>query len=135
MVAVSEDARVIGLLAIADTVRPGARDVIALLRRSGITTIMLTGDDERSARVIATQIGIDEYHAALLPTDKVDLFKALREKHGSVAMVGDGINDAPAMAVANVGIAMGAAGSDVAVEPGDVVLMSDDLSKIASCAS
>ena len=131
MVAVSEDERVIGLLAIADTVRPGAQDVIALLRRSGITTIMLTGDNERSARAIAAQLGIDEYHAALLPTDKVDLLKALREKYGSVAMVGDGINDAPAMAVANVGIAMGAAGSDVAVEAGDVVLMSDDLSKIA----
>jgi Cd2+/Zn2+-exporting ATPase len=131
VVAVSEDAQVIGLLAIADTVRPGAQDVIALLRRSGIMTIMLTGDNERSARAIAAQLGIDEYHAALLPTDKVDLLKALRDKHGSVAMVGDGINDAPAMAVANVGIAMGAAGSDVAVEAGDVVLMSDDLSKIA----
>ena len=131
VVAVSEDAQVIGLLGIADTVRPGAQEVIALLRRSGITTIMLTGDNERSARAIAAQIGIDEYHAALLPTDKVDLLRALRDKHGSVAMVGDGINDAPAMAVANVGIAMGAAGSDVAVEAGDVVLMSDDLSKIA----
>jgi Cd2+/Zn2+-exporting ATPase len=131
VVAVSEDAQVIGLLAIADTVRPGAQDVIALLRRSGIMTIMLTGDNERSARAIAARLGIDEYHAALLPTDKVDLLKALRDKHGSVAMVGDGINDAPAMAVANVGIAMGAAGSDVAVEAGDVVLMSDDLSKIA----
>jgi Cd2+/Zn2+-exporting ATPase len=131
VVAVSEDAQVIGLLGIADTVRPGAQDVIALLRRSGITTIMLTGDNERSAHAIAAQLGIDEYHAALLPTDKVDLLKALRDRHGSVAMVGDGINDAPAMAVANVGIAMGAAGSDVAVEAGDVVLMSDDLSKIA----
>jgi len=131
VVAVSEDAQVIGLLGIADTVRPGAQEVIALLRRSGITTIMLTGDNERSARAIAAQLGIDEFHAALLPTDKVDLLRALRDKHGSVAMVGDGINDAPAMAVANVGIAMGAAGSDVAVEAGDVVLMSDDLSKIA----
>ena len=131
VVAVSEDEQVIGLLAIADTVRPGAEEVIALLKDSGITTIMLTGDNERSARAIAGQLGIDEHHAALLPTDKVDLLKALREKHGSVAMVGDGINDAPAMAVANVGIAMGAAGSDVAVEAGDVVLMSDDLSKIA----
>ena len=131
VVVVSEDAQVIGLLGIADTVRPGAQEVIALLRRSRITTIMLTGDNERSARAIAAQLGIDEFHAALLPTDKVDLLKALRDKHGSVAMVGDGINDAPAMAVANVGIAMGAAGSDVAVEAGDVVLMSDDLSKIA----
>jgi len=131
VVAVSEGGRLAGLLAIADTVRPGAADVIARLRQSGITTIMLTGDNERSARAIAAKLGIDEHHAALLPTDKVELVKALREKYGSVAMVGDGINDAPAMAVANVGIAMGAAGSDVAVEAGDVVLMSDDLSKIA----
>jgi Cd2+/Zn2+-exporting ATPase len=130
VVAVSEGGRLIGLLGIADTVRPGVNDVIGTLRQSGITTIMLTGDNERSARAIAAQLGIDEYHAALLPTDKVDLLKALREKYGSVAMVGDGINDAPAMAVSNVGIAMGAAGSDVAVEAGDVVLMSDDLSKI-----
>jgi len=130
VVAVSEGGRLIGLLGIADTVRPGVNDVIGTLRQSGITTIMLTGDNERSARAIAAQLGLDEYHAALLPTDKVDLLKALREKYGSVAMVGDGINDAPAMAVSNVGIAMGAAGSDVAVEAGDVVLMSDDLSKI-----
>ncbi len=130
VVAVSDDGRLIGLLGIADTVRPGVKDVIGRLRQSGITTIMLTGDNERSARAIAAQLGIDEYHAALLPTDKVDLLKVLREKYGSVAMVGDGINDAPAMAVSNVGIAMGAAGSDVAVEAGDVVLMSDDLSKI-----
>jgi len=130
VVAVSEGGRLIGLLGIADTVRPGVNDVIGTLRQSGIKTIMLTGDNERSARAIAAQLGIDEYHAALLPTDKVDLLKALREKYGSVAMVGDGINDASAMAVSNVGIAMGAAGSDVAVEAGDVVLMSDDLSKI-----
>src|SRR5450759_2984686 len=130
VVAVSEGGRLIGLLGIADTVRPGVNDVIGTLRQSGITTIMLTGDNERSARAITAQLGIDEYHAALLTTDKVDLLKALREKYGSVAMVGDGINDAPAMAVSNVGIAMGAAGSDVAVEAGDVVLMSDDLSKI-----
>jgi Cd2+/Zn2+-exporting ATPase len=130
VVAVSDDGRLIGLLGIADTVRPGVKDVIGRLRQSGITTIMLTGDNERSARAIAAQLGIDEYHAALLPTDKVDLLKVLREKYGSVAMVGDGINDAPAMAASNVGIAMGAAGSDVAVEAGDVVLMSDDLSKI-----
>jgi len=131
VVTVSEDGRLIGLLAIADTVRTGVKDVIERLRRTGIRTVMLTGDNERSARAIAHQLGIDEYFGGLLPTDKVDVLKDLREKHGSVAMVGDGINDAPAMAVSNVGIAMGAAGSDVAVEAGDVVLMSDDLSKIA----
>ncbi|HEY5386647.1 MAG TPA: cation-translocating P-type ATPase, partial [Thermoleophilia bacterium] len=130
VVVVSEDGRLIGLLGIADTVRPGARDVIERLRRAGIRTVMLTGDNERSARAIADQLGIDEHFAGLLPTDKVDVLKELRQKHGSVAMVGDGINDAPAMAVSNVGIAMGAAGSDVAVEAGDVVLMSDDLLKI-----
>ena len=131
VVVVSENNRVIGLLGIADTVRPGVKDVIDRLKRTGIRTVMLTGDNERSARAIAHQLGIDEYYGGLLPTDKVDVLKDLREEHGSVAMVGDGINDAPAMAVANVGIAMGAAGSDVAVEAGDVVLMSDDLAKIA----
>jgi Cd2+/Zn2+-exporting ATPase len=130
VVLVSENNQVIGLLGIADTVRPGAKDVIERLRRTGIRTVMLTGDNERSARAIASQLGIDEYFGGLLPTDKVDVLKDLREKYGSVAMVGDGINDAPAMAVSNVGIAMGAAGSDVAVEAGDVVLMSDDLAKI-----
>jgi len=130
VVAVSADGRLIGLLGIADTVRPGAKDAIERLRRTGIRTVMLTGDNERAARAIAGQLRIDEYFAGLLPTDKVDVLKDLRKKHGSVAMVGDGINDAPAMAVSNVGIAMGAAGSDVAVEAGDVVLMSDDLSKI-----
>ena len=82
VVAVSDDGRLIGLLGIADTVRPGVKDVIGRLRQSGITTIMLTGDNERSARAIAAQLGLDEYHAALLPTDKVDLLKALREKYG-----------------------------------------------------
>lgn len=131
VVAVSRDGRLVGLLGIADTVRPGVGDVVARLKESGVTTIMLTGDNERSACAIAAELGIDEYHAALLPTDKVGLVRTLREKYGSVAMVGDGINDAPAMAASNVGIAMGAAGSDIAVEAGDVVLMSDDLSKIA----
>jgi len=130
VVVMSENGRLIGLLGIADTVRPGVKDVIRRLAQSGTRTVMLTGDNERSARAIAGQLGIDEYYAGLLPTDKVGVLKDLRQKHGSVAMVGDGINDAPAMAVSNVGIAMGAAGSDIAVEAGDIVLMSDDLSKI-----
>ena len=92
---------------------------------------MLTGDNERSAQAIAHRVGVDEYRAQLLPTDKVDVVRQLREQYGAVAMVGDGINDAPAMAVADVGIAMGAAGTDIAIEAGDVVLMSDDLGKIA----
>ena len=92
---------------------------------------MLTGDNERSAQAIARRVGVDEDPARLLPTDKVDVVRKLREQYGPVAMVGDGINDAPAMAVADVGIAMGAAGTDIAIEAGDIVLMSDDLGKIA----
>ncbi len=131
VVLVSRMARLIGLFAIADRVRPAAKEAIASLKASGVRTVMLTGDNERAARAIAGELGVDEYVAQLLPTDKVDVVRQLRERYGAVAMVGDGINDAPAMAVSNVGIAMGAAGSDVAVEAGDIVLMSDDLSKLA----
>ena len=130
IVLVSASGRLIGLLAIADKVRPGAKEALQRLKDAGIKTVMLTGDNERSAKAIALQAGVDEYYAQLLPTDKVEVIKKLKDKYGSVAMVGDGINDAPAMAVSNVGIAMGAAGSDIAIEAGDVVLMSDDLSKI-----
>jgi Cd2+/Zn2+-exporting ATPase len=127
IVLVSASGRLIGLLAIADKVRPGAKEALQRLKDAGIKTVMLTGDNERSAKAIALQAGVDEYYAQLLPTDKVEVIKKLKDKYGSVAMVGDGINDAPAMAVSNVGIAMGAAGSDIAIEAGDVVLMSDDL--------
>jgi Zn2+/Cd2+-exporting ATPase len=131
VVLVSTDGRLTGLVAIADTVRPGAEEALQRLKRAGVRTVMLTGDNERSAGAIGRRVGIDEYYAQLLPTDKVDVIRKLREKYGMVAMVGDGINDAPAMAVADVGIAMGAAGTDIAIEAGDVVLMSDDLAKIA----
>ena len=131
VVLVSDNGLLVGLLAIADTVRPGAAEALRRLSRAGVRTVMLTGDNERSAQAIARLVGVDEYNAQLLPTDKVDVIRRLREKHGLVAMVGDGINDAPAMAVADVGIAMGAAGTDIAIEAGDVVLMSDDLAKIA----
>jgi len=120
----------IGLLAVADKVRPGAKQALERLKHAGIRTVMLSGDNERSARAVAAQVGIDEYYAQLLPTDKVEVITRLKEKYGSVGMVGDGINDAPAMAVSDVGIAMGAAGTDIAVEAGDVVLMSDDLAKV-----
>ena len=131
VVLVSTDGHLTGLVAIADTVRPGAEEALQRLKQAGVRTVMLTGDNERSAGAIARRVGVDEYDAQLLPTDKVDVIRRLREKHGMVAMVGDGINDAPAMAVADVGIAMGAAGTDIAIEAGDVVLMSDDLGKIA----
>ena len=120
----------IGVLAIADALRPGAKDTIKIIRNAGIKTVMLTGDNERSAMAIALEVGVDEYYAQLLPDDKVNVVKKLKERYGSVAMVGDGVNDAPSMAVSDVGIAMGAAGTDVAIEAGDIVLMSDDLTKI-----
>lgn len=131
VVLVGRDGHLIGLIAIADEVRPGAVEAVQRLSGSGVGTVMLTGDNERSAQAIARRVGVDEYRAQLLPTDKVDVIRKLKEQHGKVAMVGDGINDAPAMAVADVGIAMGAAGTDIAIEAGDVVLMSDDLGKLA----
>ena len=126
---------VLGIIAIADVLRPGAPQVVEQLHRLGIRrVVMLTGDNERVARAVARQAGVDEFHADLLPQDKVALIKRLREWGGRprhVAMVGDGVNDAPALASASLGIAMGAAGTDVALETADVVLMSDDLRQIA----
>lgn len=122
--------RVLGILAVADKLRAETEEAIKTLKSSGIKVVMLTGDNEGTAKAIASQAGVDEYLAQLLPEDKVEAVKKLRERFGKVAMVGDGINDAPAMAVSDVGIAMGAAGTDVAIETGDIVLMSDDLSKI-----
>ncbi len=117
--------------AVADTVRPVAREVVAALKRLGVErTVMLTGDNERAARAIARQAGIDEVRAGLLPEEKVAVVKELLARHGAVAMVGDGVNDAPALATATIGVAMGAAGSDVALETADVVLMADDLAKL-----
>jgi Zn2+/Cd2+-exporting ATPase len=92
--------------------------------------VMLTGDNEGTARAIAQEAGVDAYSARLMPEDKVEKIRELKKENGRVAMVGDGINDAPAMAVSDLGIAMGAAGTDVALETGDVALMSDDLAKI-----
>ena len=122
---------VLGLLAVADTVRPDAREALAGLKRAGITlTVMLTGDNERTARAIAEQAGVDEFRANLMPAQKVAALEALLAQHGSVAMVGDGVNDAPALARASVGVAMGGAGSDQALETADVVLLADDLRKL-----
>lgn len=123
---------VLGILAIGDTVRPNAAAAIRSLHAAGVTTVvMLSGDNQRTADAIAKQVGIDEARGDLLPEDKVTAVKALREKHGSVGMVGDGVNDAPAMATATIGIAMGGAGTDAAIETADVTLMTDDLAKIA----
>lgn len=123
---------VLGILAVGDTVRPNAAEAIKALHAAGIeSVVMLSGDNQRTADSIAKQVGIDEARGDLLPEDKVTAVKALREKHGSVGMVGDGVNDAPAMATATIGIAMGGAGTDAAIETADVTLMTDDLGKIA----
>jgi Zn2+/Cd2+-exporting ATPase len=122
---------VCGLIGIADKVRPEAASAIQSLKSLGIDRlVMLTGDNERTAEQVARQVGIDEWHAGLLPEDKVRMVKEMSETRGLMAMVGDGVNDAPAMASADVSIAMGAIGSDAAIETADIALMSDDLSKL-----
>jgi len=125
------DATVLGWLAYTDTVRPGAAEMIADLRELGVEhVVMLTGDNERVAKRIADEVGIDEYQAELLPEEKVATIEELVSRHENVAMVGDGVNDAPALATATLGVAMGGAGTDVALETADIVLMGDDITKI-----
>jgi Cd2+/Zn2+-exporting ATPase len=120
-----------GYIAVADTLRPGAPAVMAELRRLGIEhTLMLTGDNQATAQAIAQAAGVDDVRAELLPQDKVEAVESLLARYGGVAMVGDGVNDAPALARATVGIAMGAAGTDTALETADVALMADDLGKL-----
>lgn len=119
------------LFAIRDTLRENARAAIASLHAAGIRkVVMLTGDNPRTAAVIAREVGIDEVHADLKPEDKARIIRELEAREGHVAMVGDGVNDAPALAEASVGVAMGAAGTDVALETADVALMADDLEKL-----
>jgi len=131
VVAVGNNHHVCGLLAIADSVRPGAAAVLRSLRRQGIEhLVMLTGDNRVTAEAIAREVGIDEIHAELLPEDKVSAMTQIIDKYEVVAMIGDGVNDAPAMARASFGIAMGAIGSDAAIEAADIALMSDDLGKL-----
>ncbi|GAC1393723.1 MAG: metal-transporting ATPase PfeT [Polyangiales bacterium] len=131
-VVVVGDQRARGLIAMRDTVRAEAGEAIARLRALGVAhVVMLTGDAEPTARAIARETGIDEVHAELLPEQKVHVVEELVRRYGHVAMVGDGVNDAPALAAATVGIAMGTAGTDVALETADVVLTADDLTKVA----
>jgi Zn2+/Cd2+-exporting ATPase len=127
------DGEVLGVLAIGDTIRPEASGAIQALHRIGMErVIMLSGDNQRTVNAIAKQAGIDEAHGELLPDDKITQVRALVTKHRYVGMVGDGVNDAPAMSAATVGIAMGAAGSDTAIEAADITLMQDDLAKLAA---
>jgi len=121
----------LGIIAVADEVRETGAAALAALKQAGIRrTIMLTGDNEAAARAIAARVGVDEFHAELLPQDKVKAIQALLQRHEKVAMVGDGINDAPALAASTVGIAMGGAGADTALETADIALMADDLTKL-----
>ncbi|MCU0568561.1 MAG: heavy metal translocating P-type ATPase [Oculatellaceae cyanobacterium Prado106] len=130
---VAADDQVLGLIAIADQIRPEAKAAIAQLKRMGIGAIvMLTGDNVQTANSVAQSIGIDQVYANLLPEEKLQIIQKLQQQYQRVAMVGDGVNDAPALAQATVGIAMGAAGSDVALETADIVLMTDRLEKIAA---
>jgi Cd2+/Zn2+-exporting ATPase len=131
VVIVGNERHVCGYVALADRVRPSALKAVETLRALGIESIvMLTGDNTPTAKAIAQASGVDDVRADLLPADKVTAIENLVSKYGSVAMVGDGVNDAPAMARSSLGIAMGAAGSDAALETADIALMSDDLTRI-----
>jgi Cd2+/Zn2+-exporting ATPase len=131
VVAVGSGDRVCGLIALADELRPGTAEAFRALRFAGVRrVVMLTGDNEATARIVAQQAGIVEFRAELLPEEKVRAVEELRAEEGAVAMVGDGVNDAPALAAATVGIAMGTAGTDVAIETADVALMADDLTRL-----
>jgi len=122
---------VMGYILVADTLRPGVAEVMVALKQAGIErTVMLTGDNEATAQAIGAAAQVDEVRAGLLPEQKVAAVEALLASHGAVAMVGDGVNDAPALARASVGIAMGAAGTDTALETADVALMADELGKL-----
>jgi Cd2+/Zn2+-exporting ATPase len=127
----ASEAGPIALFAVADTIKPSSRDAVAALMALGITPVMLTGDNQATATAIAHEAGIATARGNLLPQDKLEAIKALQAQHGPTAMTGDGINDAPALAQSDLGIAMGAAGTDTAMEAADVVVMNDDLRRIA----
>ena len=130
-VLVARDGELLGVIAVADRPRATTREAIEALRQQGVVSIvMLTGDSAGAARTIAAATGVDEYRAELMPGDKVTAVEILRQRYGTVAMVGDGVNDAPALAAADVGIAMGVAGSDAALETADIALMADELMRV-----
>ena len=122
--------KVIALFAVADTIKDSSRDAVAELNALGVSVSMLTGDNAATAKAIGTQAGIADARGDMLPDDKLAAIEALRTSHGCVAMVGDGINDAPALARADIGFAMGGAGTDIAMEAADIVIMNDDLRRI-----
>ena len=131
VVLVGTETELTGAVAVADEVRPDSKRAVERLRELGVNrVVMLTGDNEGTARAIADRVGVDEYRAGLLPEEKVGAVESLQAEYGEVAMVGDGINDAPALATAEVGVAMGAAGTDTALETADIALMGDDVAKL-----
>lgn len=127
---VGTEKEILLFIAVADEMRESSKEVISKLNNMGIETVMLTGDNERTAAAIGKRVGVSDIRADLLPEDKLNFIKELRRKYQSVAMVGDGVNDAPALAASTVGVAMGGAGTDTALETADIALMSDDLSKL-----
>ena len=131
VMACASDGVLWGIIGVADTLKPEAKDSIARLKRLGLKVVMLTGDNERTARAIAGQAGIDEYQAQVLPADKANVVKSYQDKGEVVAMVGDGINDAPALAQADIGIALGT-GTDIALESGNIVLIGEDLGGVVN---
>ena len=128
---VSNDKKIIGIISVADPIRPGAKEMIKNLASSGKKIVMLTGDNHRTAKTIASQLDIDEVYSQLLPADKVEHIAKLQQKYGKVTMVGDGVNDAPALAAADASVATGGVGKDIAMEVADIVLLSGDISKLS----
>ena len=124
--------RAIGAIAVRDTVRSTSFGVLNALRKMNIKTVMLTGDNPRTAEVVAKQLGIDEYYAELLPENKVEIVKSLQQEYGSIAMVGDGVNDAPAVKGAHVGVAMGLKGTEVTQEASEMILIDDNYATIVN---
>lgn len=125
------DDEVMALITVSDEIRPESRQIVSDLHKEGLKeVIMLTGDNKRVAKAISNDIGLDGYFAELLPQDKANIVNGIKKAHGTTVMVGDGVNDAPALAASNVGIAMGATGSDAALETADIALMSNDLSRV-----
>lgn len=131
VILVGNGAEIYGIMALKDEIRPEAKRMVEDLHSMGIRTVMLTGDNAVVAKAIGKDLGIDDVRAGLKPEDKIEAIRELKTKYGSVAMIGDGVNDAPALAEATVGVAMGAAGTDAAIEAADVALMADDLSKVS----